>query len=55
MQRLQQVVDCVPGLGPGSRVMDVGSGTGCLIPHLQRCGVCDILAVDLVPDMLAKA
>lgn len=25
----------VPGLGPASRVVDVGSGTGCLIPHLQ--------------------
>lgn len=54
LQRLQQIVDSVPELGSGSRVMDVGSGTGCLIPHLQQRGVHDILAVDLAPDMLAK-
>lgn len=34
--------------------MDVGSGTGCLIPHLQQRGVRDILAVDLADGMLAK-
>jgi ubiquinone/menaquinone biosynthesis C-methylase UbiE len=46
-------VQSVPGLGPDSRVIDVGSGTGCLIPHLQRRGVRDILAVDVSPGMLA--
>lgn len=55
MQRLQEVVDAVPDLGPSSRVMDVGCGTGCLIPLLQKRGVCDILAVDLAANMLAKA
>jgi len=32
-------VAAVPGLGPSSRVLDVGSGTGCLIPHLRGAGV----------------
>lgn len=43
----------VPGLGPDSRVLDVGSGTGALIPHLHAAGVKDILAVDLSEGMLA--
>lgn len=44
----------VPDLGPSSRVVDVGSGTGCLVPRMQRRGVQDILAVDLAEDMLTK-
>ena len=44
----------VPDLGPSSRVMDVGSGTGCLVPCMQQRGVQDILAVDLAEDMLTK-
>jgi len=44
----------VPGLGPGSRVLDVGSGAGALIPHLQRAGVADVLALDLSAGMLGK-
>ena len=46
------MVDAVPDLGPGSRAMDLGCGTGCLIPHLQARGVQDILAVDLSSEML---
>ena len=53
-QRLDRIVGAVPGLAPGSRVLDVGSGIGALIPHLQRAGVADILAVDLSSGMLAK-
>jgi hypothetical protein len=33
--RVAQIVASVPGLGPESRVIDAGCGTGCLIPHLQ--------------------
>lgn len=44
----------VPGLGSSSRVVDVGSGTGCLIPHLKARGLVDILAVDLSEGMLAE-
>jgi riboflavin kinase len=38
---------------PPPRIVDVGAGTGCLVPHLRACGVEDILAVDLSEDMLA--
>ena len=54
LQRMAQIVEAVPDLGPGSRVLDVGSGTGCLIPFFRQRGVQDVLAVDLAPDMLAK-
>ncbi len=51
-QRLAEFVNAVPGLDGCSRVIDVGSGTGALIPHIQARGVRDILAVDLAPRML---
>ena len=51
---MAQIVEAVPDLGPGSRILDVGSGTGCLIPFFRQRGVQDVLAVDLAPDMLAK-
>ena len=35
LQRLERIADAAPGLGRSSRVMDVGSGPGTLIPHLQ--------------------
>lgn len=35
LQRLDKIADAAPGLGESSRVMDVGTGTGVLIPHLQ--------------------
>ena len=54
LQRLARIVDAVPDLGPDSRIMDVGSGTGCLIPFFRNRGVQDILAVDLSANMLAK-
>ena len=50
--RLARIANSVPNLGPESRVLDVGAGTGALIPHLQRRGVQDILAVDVCPAML---
>ncbi|GAX73813.1 hypothetical protein CEUSTIGMA_g1264.t1 [Chlamydomonas eustigma] len=53
-QRLQKIGSSVPELGPSSRVIDVGSGTGCLIPHFKDRGVQDILAVDLSEGMLAE-
>ena len=54
VQRMAQIVEAVPNLGPESRILDVGSGTGCLIPFFRDRGVEDILAVDVSPDMLAK-
>lgn len=53
-QRLQKTVSLIPELGPTTRVLDVGSGTGCLIPHLQARGVGDITAVDLSACMLEQ-
>jgi riboflavin kinase len=50
--RLARVAQAVPDLGPDSRVLDVGAGTGALIPHLQRRGVYDVLAVEVCPAML---
>lgn len=35
LQRLKRIAEVVPGLGADSRVIDVGSGPGALIPHLQ--------------------
>jgi ubiquinone/menaquinone biosynthesis C-methylase UbiE len=54
VQRLADIVAALPGLGPSSRVLDVGSGTGCLIPHLQARGVRDILAVDVSSAMVQQ-
>lgn len=54
LQRLQKTVSLIPELGPTTRVLDVGSGTGCLIPHLQARGVGDITAVDLSACMLEQ-
>lgn len=50
--RLARIASSIPCLGPDSRVLDVGAGDGALIPHLQRLGVQDILAVDICPAMI---
>ena len=52
-QRLARIAAAVP-LDASSRVLDVGAGTGCLIPHLQARGVADYLAVDVSAPMLAR-
>ena len=52
--RLAAIVGAVPELGPESRVIDAGCGTGCLLPHLQARGVADITAVDLSDAMLSE-
>lgn len=54
LQRLSNIIAALPDLGPHSRVLDVGSGTGCLIPHLQARRVQDITAVDLSARMLEQ-
>lgn len=54
LQRLAEIVSLLPGLNPSTRLLDVGSGTGCLLPHLQARGVADITAVDLSATMLEQ-
>lgn len=51
--RLAAIAAAVSNLSPSSRVLDIGTGTGALIPHIVATGVADILAVDLSPAMLA--
>ena len=51
-QRLRRSLAAVPNLGPGTRVLDAGCGTGVLEPLLQEAGVEDILAVDVSPRMI---
>lgn len=45
------------GIAPGMRVLDVGTGTGVIIPHLLRAlqGRGSVTAVDISPGMLEVA
>lgn len=52
--RTEQIVDAA-NLKLGDRVLDVGTGTGVLIPHIQRFGVWEIIGCDLSEPMLAEA
>jgi len=54
--KLERVVN-LSGLRPGARVLDVGTGTGVLIPFLLgRIGPNgSVVAIDISPAMLAKA
>lgn len=49
---LENVAQSIPWLGPNTRVLDVGTGDGALIPHLQARGVLDIIAIDVCPAMI---
>lgn len=54
IERLKKIASAAPQLGAKSRVIDVGTGTGVLIPYLQAFKVQDILAVDLSETMLEQ-
>ncbi|MBU6438790.1 MAG: class I SAM-dependent methyltransferase [Betaproteobacteria bacterium] len=43
------------GVGPGSRVLDVGCGTGSLVLESVRAGAAQAIGVDASPDMLGIA
>jgi hypothetical protein len=61
VQRLERIVEEVPNLGPASRVIIVGCGTGALIPSLQvylraqprTIGAVQVFRGDVVPSQLA--
>ena len=53
-ENLKQIVASVSLLG-GEHVLDVGTGTGVLIPYIRKYGSIDIVACDLTQIMLEKA
>lgn len=53
-QRLEEIVGSAKNITAESRIVDVGSGTGCLIPYFLARGARDILAVDVSPNMLQE-
>ena len=52
--RLRRIVD-LANLEPSDRVLDVGTGTGVLIPYIKRYGVRQILGCDLSSTMIEEA
>lgn len=50
--RLEQVIDNLD-IPPGAKVLEVGAGTGTSFPAYPTH--CDVVGIDLAPDMLARA
>lgn len=55
VQRRTAEIVAVANLKPRDRVLDVGTGIGVLIPHIQRSGVRHIIGCDLSEPMLTEA
>ena len=55
IQQRTDLIVAAAELQATDRVLDVGTGTGTLISHIQRYGVKSISAVDLCPVMLEEA
>ena len=53
-KRLQRIV-AMAALSRGERALDVGTGTGVLIPHIRQCGIDAVVGCDLSRAMLANA
>ena len=54
MPMLRPLVDLVSRVPPGSRVLDVATGTGAVALALRAHG-CDVVGIDQSPEMLAVA
>ena len=52
---VQGAVAAIAGIGPGSRVLDLGCGTGVMAPVYLELGVKRVLALDLAPRMVEIA
>jgi phosphatidylethanolamine/phosphatidyl-N-methylethanolamine N-methyltransferase len=50
--RLRRVIESL-NIAPGSKVLEVGAGTGTSFPAYPRH--CEVTGIDLAPDMLARA
>jgi SAM-dependent methyltransferase len=55
VQRRTEQIVAAARLSADDRVLDVGTGIGVLIPHIQRFGVRDIVGCDLSEPMLLEA
>lgn len=55
VERRTEEIVAAAKLKATDRVLDVGTGTGVLIPHIQCLGVTDIIGCDLSEPMLAEA
>ena len=55
VQRRTEQIVAAAKLEATDRVLDVGTGIGVLIPHIQRFGVLEIIGCDLSESMLAEA
>ncbi len=55
IQQRTDLIVAAAELQPADRVLDAGTGTGALIPHIERYGVDTITACDLCPNMLEEA
>ncbi len=53
VERMERIV-AAPVIRPGEVVLDVGTGTGALIPQIRRYGPGRIVACDLSPSMLER-
>lgn len=50
---IEAILDRI-GVASADSVLDVGCGTGILLPHLEKRGVKDLRAVDLSPEMVKE-
>ncbi len=51
----RQAVAFLSGAGPGTRVLDIGCGTGVMFPELLATGPRELVGVDVSPAMAALA